>query len=268
MNKKLAFLLVVFVLLLSFSPAWALERTLPRLIDAAGLLTASEADALEARLDEVSQRQNMDTVIITMDSLEGENSLDLADDFFDYNGFGMGEARNGILLLIAMDEGEWAISTSGYGITAFTDAGQKYMSDEFVKEFKNDRFYSGMNLFVDRVDEFVSQARSGEPYDVKNLPKKPLSPVWYLLSLGGGALGGKTVTGSMKRDLKSVSKQKVAGNYLINTTMIPSKTKDLYLYNIINRTPKPKSSGGSGGGSTTHTSSSGRVHGGSSGKFR
>ena len=266
MNRKLALLLVVFVLLLSFSPAWALERSLPRLVDGAGLLSGSEAIALESRLDEISQRQNMDTIIVTLDGLEGHHVLDLADDIFDYNGFGMGEARNGIILLLSMEERDWAISTSGYGITAFTDAGQKYITDIIVPEFSKGNFYKGFDSFVDQVDLFVSQARDGDPYDNHNLPKKPMSPIWYLLSLGGGALGGRTVTGSMKRDLQSVSKQKVAGNYLINTTMEPSKTQDLYLYNIIRRTPRAKSSG-SPGGSTTRTSSSGRTHGGSSGKF-
>ena len=47
-----------------------------------------------------------------------------------------------------------------------------------------------------------------------------------------------------------------------------AKSEDQFLYNIVNKTAKPKeTSSSSGGGSSTHTSSSGRTHGGTGGKF-
>ena len=76
-------------------------------------------------------------------------------------------------------------------------------------------------------------------------------------------------TGIMKSNLKSVSKQRVATKYLVNTSMSPFSNKDLYLYSTVTKTKKQKESNNtkSSGGSSTHTSSSGRTHGGSSGKF-
>ena len=100
------------------------QRLKPRLTDDADLLTSSEEKQLLAKLDEISERQEMDVVVVTTDSLEGKTAEAYADDFFDYNGFGYGPMGSGVLLLVSMEDRDWAISTSGDGIEAFTDAGQ------------------------------------------------------------------------------------------------------------------------------------------------
>ncbi len=270
--KKGFYLLLTILLLVSFMPlsvygatAAAYERQLPRLVDDAGLLTEEQVETLTRKLDEISERQNFDVIIYTVDSLGVYTPTEYADDAFDYNGFGMGSTYDGILLLISMEERDWAISTHGYGITAFTDAGQRYMVDNFIGYLSNGDFYGGFVKFAELADEFITQAKTGAPYDVHNLPKKPLSPVWILISILGGALIALIVTGIMRSSLKSVSMQRAAGNYIVSTVMSPFGNQDLYLYSVVTRRAKPKDSGGSG--SSTHRSSSGRTHGGSSGKF-
>ena len=54
-----------------------------------------------------------------------------------------------------------------------------------------------------------------------NLPKKPMSPVWILISILGGVIIALIITGVMKSSLKSVSKQRVASNYIVSTVMSP-----------------------------------------------
>lgn len=267
-------LLVLVILLVSLIPLSAYgdrsipdERLLPRLVDNAFLLSDDEVAKLTSKLDAISERQNLDVVVITVDSLEGHTPTGFADDVYDYNGFGMGQNRDGILLLLSMEERDWAISTHGYGITAFTDAGQKHMTDIFLGDISKGKYYQGFEKFADLADDFISQARSGAPYDVKNLPKKPMSPIWILISIVGGVLVGFISTGSMKSSLKSVSKQRVASKYLVDTSMAAFANNDLFLYSTVTKTEKKKESESSGGGSSTHTSSSGSTHGGSSGKF-
>ncbi|NLK86975.1 MAG: TPM domain-containing protein [Clostridiaceae bacterium] len=269
--KKGFNLLLIILLLVSFIPLsvygeeiTAYERQLPRLVDAAGLLTQEQAERLTQKLDEVSERQNLDVIIITVDSLEGYTATEFADDTFDYSGFGMGDNYDGILLLLSMEERDWAISTHGYGITVFTDAGQKYMVENFIGYISNGDYYEGFVKFADLADSFITQAKAGAPYDINNLPKKPMSPIWILISILGGVLIALIITGVMRSSLKSVSKQRVASNYIVSTVMTPFANKDLYLYSVVKRTAKPKESSG---GSSTHRSSSGRTHGGSSGKF-
>lgn len=99
-------------------------------VDDADLLTDREEKSLHEKLEEICVRQKMDIVIVTKKTLDGTAPADYADDFYDYNGYGYGENRDGLLLLISIDNRDLYISTHGYGITAFTDAGIKYIGDE------------------------------------------------------------------------------------------------------------------------------------------
>ena len=102
-----------------------------RLADFADLLDDGQEEELEAKLDQVSEDYGCDVVVVTEETLDGAVPQDYADDFFDYNDYGMGEDKSGILFLITMSERKWCISTHGEAIQIFTDAGQEYMTDNF-----------------------------------------------------------------------------------------------------------------------------------------
>ena len=70
-------------------------------------------------------------------------------------------------------------------------------------------------------------------------------------------------TAIMKGQLKSVRSQAGASSYVKSGSLNVTHRQDLFLYRDVKRTAKPKDSGGS----STHTSSSGRSHGGGGGKF-
>ena len=270
--KKRSKILILIILLISLMPLSVFgkesnssERKLPRFVDNANLLTKTEGDKLTKKLDEISKRQNLDVIIITVDSLEGRTATEFADDTFAYNGFGMGTKLDGILFLISMEERDWAISTHGYGIDVFTNAGQEYMTANFMDDISDGDYYKGFDKFAELSDQFITQAKSDAPYDSKNLPKKPVSPFLIIgLSILGGTFVALIITGVMRGSLTSVSKQRMAGSYIVNTVMQPNDNMDLYLYSVVTKTARPKENEG---GSSTHTSSSGSTHGGSSGKF-
>ena len=64
-----------------------------RLTDSAGLLSEEEAQNILTKLDEVSERQKFDIVILTVDSLEGATATEYADDFFDYMAMDMAKGK-------------------------------------------------------------------------------------------------------------------------------------------------------------------------------
>ena len=74
------------------------------------------------------------------------------------------------------------------------------------------------------------------------------------------------IVGRMKAKLKTVRFQPAANSYMKAGSMNITESRDLFLYNTVTRTAKPKDND-SGGGSSTHTSSSGSTHGGGGGKF-
>lgn len=242
----------------------SVEGQLPRLSDGANLLSGSQIVELTDLLDEISERYNFDVRIVTVNSIEGYDSFKYADDLYDDGGFGMGAQQDGILFLLNMKERDWAISTHGFGITAFTDAGQNHIMKEVLSHLKKDEYYRAFKAFAGFTDDFIGRAKSGKPYDAKTLPKPK---IWIVYSLAGGALFSLIIMGGLKNQLKSVSKQKIATKYLTNAVMAPGSSKDLFLYSVVEKRPIPTSSQQAKGGSSTRRSSGGKTHGGSSGKF-
>lgn len=236
----------------------------PRLTDEAGLLNSQESSGLLARLDEVSERQKMDIVIVTTNSLQGSSAMDYADDFYDKNGYGYGSGKDGVLLLISMEDRDWWISTCGYGITAFTDAGIEYLSEQFLKDLSDGNYEAAFQTYISQCDEFIAQARKGRPYDRSNLPHEPLSPLWMLAALGIGLVSALIAVAVMKGRLKTVRSQGTAGSYVREGSMHITDSREFFLYRNVHRTARPQQTSS---GSSTHTSSSGASHGGGGGKF-
>jgi len=260
--KKRIFSLIGILLLAAclIQPAVAFGGIV-RLVDEADLLTDSEEAALSAKLDEISLRQNMDVVIVTVDSTGERTATEYADDIYDDRGYGM----DGVLLLISMSNREWAVSTSGYGITAFTDAGIDHLTKQLTDQMSAGEWNDVFHSFADLCDEFITQAKTGEPYDVGNLSKKPFTPfLTGVVSSGIGFVIAFFRMNKWKNQLRSVEAKVEAKEYVKDGSLKLTEQRDLFLYRRVERHEKPE---GSSGGSSTHTSSSGKTHGGASGGF-
>ena len=248
-------------------------RQKPRLVDDADLLTTSEETSLLSKLDEISERQQCDVAVVTVDSLDGKTSEAYADDYYDYNGYGMGVGDDGILLLISMADRDWAITTYGFAIPAFTDAGQAYMVDKFKPDLSAGNYYSAFNRFANLCDDFLTKAKTGDPYDSGNLPDSNKNVGFLrsfvnllILTVPIGIILSFVITAIMKRSLKTVRSEVAASSYVRTGSISITDSRDVFLYSTVSKTARSSDSS-SGGGSSTHSSSSGRSHGGSSGKF-
>lgn len=261
MKKKfLVLLLVLSVCALFWSTALAAPS---RLVDEADLLSASEEVALTSLLDEISERQGVDVVVLTVDSIGGKSPRAYADDYYDNNGY----RNDGILFLVSMESRDWYISTSGYGIEALTDEGIDYISQRFLDDLSDGNYASAFTTYAELCDEFISQAKSGDPYDIGNMPK-PAFP-WVkniLIALLVGFVIAFIATAVMRARLKTVRAKSGAADYVKKDSFRLTGESDRYLYRNVTRRARPKDND-SGGGSGTHSSSSGRSHGGGGGKF-
>lgn len=262
MKKKVLSLLCALLVCLTMTVSAFAWVDTPLLVDQADLLSESEESALLTQLQQISAAQKMDIVVVTQNSLNGKSPRDFADDFYDQGSY----AQSGILLLISMEESDWYISTTGYGITAVTDAGLEYMADQFVYQLSEGNYYDAFVRYGELCDDFITQARSGQPYDVGNLPKAPFGFVKNLLiTFAVGLVAALIITGRMKNKLKSVHMQQEAKDYVKTGSMHITQSNDLFLYAHVDRVAKPTES--RSGGSSTHVSSSGTTHGGGGGKF-
>ncbi len=243
-----------------------------RLVDDADLLSDSEESTLLAKLDQISERQDFDVVVVTVDSLGGKSAMAYADDYFDYNGYGYGSNRDGCLLLISVDGGpgnrDWWISTRGYGITALTDAGIDYIGEQMLSDLKVEDYAAAFDTYAGTVDEFVTQAKNGEPYDVNNLPKSAGDIVkGVLICFVISLVIAFVVISVIKSNYKPVKFNRDAKNYFVDGSLMMTGSYDNYITSSVSQVRIESDSSSGGGGSSTHTSSSGATHGGGGGKF-
>lgn len=226
-----------------------------RLTDSADILTDDEEAVLLAKLDEVSMRQQFDVVLVTVTDTGPKSLTQYADDFFDYNGFGFGENKDGVLYLVRVDEdgtysqGNSWISTSGLGITAFSDSDIQDLGSSITPDLLQGDYISAFNEYIETADKQVKKATTF------NIGQS------LVISLIIGLIVAFIATGVMKGKLKTVRRKASASDYLKPGSLQLTGQSDVFLYSNVVRTAKPKDTGSSGG-SSTHTSSSGSTHGG------
>ena len=144
-------------------------------VDQMGLLLPADLERLNTRLQEISETYRCDVVAAIVQSLGHKTAEEFADDYFDYGGYGYNAVPDangttvdgdGILLLLSMEERDFAISTSGYGITAFTDYGiQQYIEPSVLPYLRQNKYREAFNAYADRCEELLQLAREGRPYD-------------------------------------------------------------------------------------------------------
>ena len=264
MKKYLYIMLaVVFLLVSAAAPIYA-DALYPRLTDEADVLTdAEEAEILE-RLDGISSDKQVDIVICTVPSVGEFSAMEYADNLFEERFYGMGDDRSCILLMVSMEYSDWHITTVGYGITAVSDVGIDYIGDEITPMMSNGNFADAFLEYASICDRFIDMARSGNPFDADDLPRKPFPVVRnFIICLVIGTIAAWIMTAKKKAQLITVRKQTAAKEYTRDGSLKIDESKDLFLYKTVARSEKSDSSSSS----STHTTGSGTTVGGGGGKF-
>lgn len=269
-NNRLLIILAILSLIFAFpSPSFG-EKIL--VFDEANLLLEDEEESLNLKANNLSDKYNMDIVIVTTNDTMGKSSRDFADDYFDYGGFGVGEDYSGILFLIDMDNGEAYISTTGIAIRYLTDERIESILDLVFDNGLIDGDYYGAAVgFLKGTEDYLEK---GIPSNQYNEPEKPrekntLTVLDFILSLIGGIVAGGIFLFSIKSKYKFRRARKLY-SYGTNSFVNFTRNEDRLLDTFVTHRIIPKfrnTSGSTSGRSTTHRSSSGRTHGGGGRKF-
>ncbi|MBQ5805363.1 MAG: TPM domain-containing protein [Erysipelotrichaceae bacterium] len=243
----------------------------PRVYDGAGLLSSDEVSSLTKKLKDLSDRHNMDILVLTSDTLNGMDTDNYADDFYDYNGY----KDDGVLLFISMSTSEMYISTKGRGTDYITDYGIDYIFGQISDDLSSDRFYDAFVKYADLTDGLIAEAESGNVVDVDSKPKKSFTATNVGISAIAGLISSLITALVLKGQMRNVHYERYAGNYVVSNSFHITGMSDMLVNRHVSRTPRSRnntSSGHgpthySGGGSHTHTSSSGSSHGGHGAHF-
>ncbi len=255
MNKRIISILIAIFLCFSlsiFASAQENDRTLGLVEDYADLLTDSEESALAEKLEAFCDEYKMEIAVVTINDLEGQTARDFADDFYDYNGYGYGENDDGLLALYvdgAEGEREIYITTHGKAISKISDADIDYITDRMIVYLSTGDYAWAFDTFVD---------------ETINTVKVSVSIIWIPLSLAIGIAIVFLVLKTIASANKSVVRKVDAKDYVRSGSMVVTGSYDNFLFNNVTRVARPKNTSS---GSSTHTSSSGRTHGGGGKRF-
>ena len=226
------------------------DITLSLVEDYADVLTDSEEAELVAKLEALGSEYDIEIGAITVDSNEGKDPQDFADDFYDYNGYGYGVNDDGILVVFNTGKGDgnrniW-ISTHGTGVDYLTDNEINLIVEMMIDPIKNGDFAGAFDNFV---------------IECENAIDPSISIIWIPLSILAGFGLAYLIVKMQASKLKTVRAKVNAADY-VGDVMLTGQY-DNFMYKNVRSTPKAQSSSGG----STHRSSSGRSHGGGGKSF-
>lgn len=233
------------------------ERTLPLVVDRAELLSDEEEKALLARCEAFTAEHKIEIAIVTVSDLEGKDGEKYADDFYDYNGYGYGKNDDGILVLFkpgADGERVLHITTHGKGEMNFFATIREEMYSAMKGPLAAEDYNGAFNTFLDKAEYTM---------------RPNVSPIWLFVLVIVGAVIGLLIITKMTMPNYTVAKRDAA-NYARPGSLAVTNRHDAFAYTNTERVAKAKDSSDdsdSGSRSSTHTSSSGRTHGGTGGTF-
>lgn len=258
MKRIISILTVVFILLSGFAVIASAEtipseRQKPRLADEAGIIPDSAEAEILSLLDSISEKRKFDVAIVTVASTNGADPMDCADDYYDYNGFGFGQNRDGALLFISMEPRYIWISTCGKGVKILRDVDP--LIDTFYDDIVANDFASACKTFAQETDSTIGSFKLRPIF---------LIPVALII---GFIISSIIVSGYKQKQLKTVKSNVKAASYAIaNSLMLANSTNNL-IYSNVSRAPIVQNTARTSGGGGVHVSSSGTSHGGGGRSF-
>ncbi|MCL2498279.1 MAG: TPM domain-containing protein [Symbiobacteriaceae bacterium] len=284
MRNKSPFIFLLLLILLLTSWQVAAASPVPRVKsetkvhDFAALFSAKERTELEEFAHKVIAQVKQDLVVVTTTDLKGLRTREYADDFFDYNGFGMGDDYDGALLLIDMESRIVYISTSGAAIYYYSDDIIDRLLDEIIPYLGGGDFAGGARHFLQDAASRLSREQpstvivtEGDPgsYGIREeVPDDGFISRYWREILGRSALSSLIITLIIMIFMVTSHKRSLAPapsgiNYMSSPIKL-TQVVDRFISSHTSSSPIPRSSSSSSssGSSTTHSSSSGRSHGG------
>lgn len=263
--------MILMIMIICMPLTGKVNAELKRVVDKASLFSSDEIISLENSISDISNRYEIDIVILTTDDVGGESSRDYADDFFDYEGYGLGHDNSGILMLINMEDREVYLSTSGKGINYFNDNRIESILDDVYSYLSDGDYFKGAEAFLNSSKRFLENGIPSNQYTVDENGNRVEESEDIVGRIGISILIALIVSSVVcgivifnYRKPMAVAEE----SYIDRSSIKFTKRSDRFITSHTTSRKIPKNNNNSSGGaSTTHTSSSGNSHGGGGRSF-
>lgn len=268
MRKRWICFLFVLIFLCSFAvPAVAAGTNtggsaMDYIVDVADLLDYDQRTRLEQQAARISNQFGCGVYVVTVEDYQnyGTGSVfDVTTQIYHdkANGFGVGSGRDGILLLLSMDERDYAMFVYGEKANyAFSSYAQVLLEEEFLDDLGENDWYGGFSDYLNTCREFLAKAEAGEP--VRRSPT-----IFVVCSVGASVLIAFIVCMVLKQQMNTVHHKTEASQYVVSPLNLTGQ-RDQFTH-MTQTSRKIESSGSSSGGSSRSEIGGGGT--GRSGKF-
>lgn len=273
MVKKMIFSLMLALLLL---PAAALADV--QVIDDANEISASQEAEIAKVIDAIEHEHLIDIVVLVTYDVPDDYSDSLwrveayADDYYDYNGYGMGDDASGMIYLIDLNNRVQWVSTCGVLVDYIGDSKIDRILDAADPYVRDDEYGSAALAAAEEIGDIMDEGRSRGyfEYDENGQRcsglKNPLLPVEMLIAAGAG-LGVALVFFGVVNGAYNLKGSTYSYELGRKSTFQMISDDEQYLRQVVTRTARSSGSSGSGRSGGVHRSSSGRSHGGGGRRF-
>ena len=269
--KKLRIIFIFIVIFIGIKNVSAFDNTL-KVYDYAQVLTSIEEKELKTLVDNYINNYNMDMALVTVKYHQKYDTKTYAEDFYDYNGFGIGNTKDGLIFVIDFTFGytDIYISTTGQAIRMYDDYRIDKMLDDIAYK-KDDGYFEMFKIFVNDASNY---ANSGVPTSNSNTIINEYGDIVYKETMPWGVIIIVSLLVPTIIIIILISKNRMvkksinATYYLRNGSVIINTRNDRFITthtSSVRINDDSSSSGGSRGrvgGSSISRGSSGRSHGG------
>lgn len=268
--KYIVLLIITFLCINTVSAVDNIDPSL-KVYDFADVMTDVEESKLKEFINTFIDEFNMDMAVVTVSDNYSKSTMEYADDFYDYNDFGVGKTNDGLVFVIDFTRGtdEFWISTTGNAILMYDDYRINAILDDIDEVYySNDEHDDYFGMFVQFIKSSGGYAKLGIPSSNKNMKLDKNGTPYYeepmpWLAIVIAALLVSTIfVAVFIAKNKMVAKKTNANDYVIKDSIKVLESDDHFVSTNTTRTKISSSSSSGGGGSSFHSGSSGTSHGG------
>ena len=198
------------------------------IFDLSDQLSYEEWAELEARASDISQRHGCGVYAAFVDDFTeyggGNDVYKTTYQLYHASELGMGADRDGIIILLSMDDRDYAMFVYGdHAEYAFDRYGQKELEDAFLGYFGDNDWYGGVSHYLDTCDEYLTRAEEGKPVRKNTLPM-------YLIVVAASCAIAGGICLMLKWQMKTVHKKAEANEYVAAGGLNLTKQYDRYTH--------------------------------------
>lgn len=263
--KKLKYLFLILLMFIGINSVKAFDNTL-KVYDYAQVITSEEEQILKESIDKYIETYNMDMVFVTVKYHSKYNTQEYAQDFYDYNNFGIGSTRDGLIFVIDFTFGytDIYIATTGEAIRMYDNRINSMLDSIALK--KNYGYFEMAKAFINSSYNYASQ---GIPSSNKHTGITTSGDIvdtsmpWDVIIIVSFIIPTIVLVIFMCKN-KMVKKSTNAAYYIKDGSVVITSRNDKFIttHTTSVRISDSQSSGGRVGGSSVSRGSSGISHGG------